>query len=205
LGVEIEVTEVPKFLQSRGKQKNRLHLKEVLFMKKWFTLSGIAAVSLLLPLSAYAARDNFGSAPRLEASSSMMAMPIAQMPPDAPGERTEGDRGERWLQQLDLTAEQTEQIRAIKGQERSANEGLRQQMQNAHEQMKSLLAGNATAEQLRQQHNTLQALHQQMSDRRFETMLQVRDLLTDEQRARLAEMGPSKGGMRGMRGMRRDR
>ncbi|MDY6784491.1 MAG: Spy/CpxP family protein refolding chaperone [Cyanobacteriota bacterium] len=167
---------------------------------KGLTLSGIAAVSLLLPLSAYAARDNFSSTSRPDASTSSASQTIAQRTlENQPSERTGRERGERWLQQLDLTPQQTEQIRAIKEQERSASEGLRQQMQAAREQMESLLAGNASADQLRQQHNTVQGLRQQMGDRRFETMLQVREILTPEQRAQLAQMKPSRGERRGMR------
>ncbi|MDY7015727.1 MAG: Spy/CpxP family protein refolding chaperone [Cyanobacteriota bacterium] len=166
---------------------------------KWFTLSSIAAVSLLLPLSTYAAQVNLGSSRLPGASTAAISETLAQQPPgDRPSEERGGERGER-LQQLNLTPEQTEQIRAIKEQARSANEGLREQMQSAREQMQSLMAGNASADRLRQQHNTIQTLHQQMSDRRFDTMLQVREILTPEQRAQLAEMGPPKRGGRGLR------
>ena len=114
-----------------------------------------------------------------------------------------GDRGKgmnRLLQQLDLTTEQSEQIEAIKEQSRTAGEPLREQMQTEKAEMRSLLSSDATPEQLTQQHQQLQDLRQQAGDRRFETMLQVREVLTPEQRSQMAELMAEKGERRGGRG-----
>ncbi|MGQ4649663.1 periplasmic heavy metal sensor [Lyngbya aestuarii] len=131
---------------------------------------------------------------------------VAQLPPppDAPpgGERPEGPREQRWLQELDLNTEQTEQIRTIQEQSKTAAEGLRQQMQQAQEQMRSLLTSeSATSDQLRQQHQELQRLHQQLADQRFEMMLSVREVLTPQQRSQMAElMSQRRGRHQGSRG-----
>lgn len=92
--------------------------------------------------------------------------------PDRP---MEGRRGKRhsamqWLQQLYLTPEHLEQIQAIREQAQTDSESLR--------------------EQLQQQHNALQNLHQELGDRRFKTLLEVREVLTCEQRTQLAELRP---------------
>lgn len=151
---------------------------------KWSALSSIAAVSLLLPVSAYASQFNFEANNARRESGSVLSETIAQASPEGRG----GDRKANWLEQLNLTPEQSEQIRAIREQSKTENESLRQQMRQAREQMRSLLASDATPEQLRQQHNSMQELRQQLSDRRFETMLEMREVLTPEQRAQALEL-----------------
>jgi Spy/CpxP family protein refolding chaperone len=116
-----------------------------------------------------------------------------------------GDRMGRMFEQLNLSAEQQQQIESIHEQRKASSEGLREQMRAAKEEMRSLQASNASAEQMRQQHQKIQQLHQQMSDQRFETMLQVREVLTPEQQAKLAELKPERNGEgqgRGRRGGR---
>ena len=63
--------------------------------------------------------------------------------------------------------------------------------------MRSLLANDASEEQLRQQHQNIQGLRQQLGNNRFETMLQVREILTPEQRTQMAELIEQKRGRRG--------
>jgi Spy/CpxP family protein refolding chaperone len=125
------------------------------------------------------------------AQSHQRTQTVAQLPPasstdEARPER--GDRGMRWLEELNLSAEQSEQIQAIQEQSRTAKEGLHQQLQQAHEELRSLMASDASADQLRQQHQQVQNLKQQLDNQRFETMLEVREVLTSEQRVQLAEL-----------------
>jgi periplasmic protein CpxP/Spy len=96
--------------------------------------------------------------------------------------------GDKWQEQLNLSTDQKAQIKQIRDQERSASEGLRQQMKAAAEKQKSLMTGNATDDQLRQQHREIQALRQQVSERRFDTMLKIRQVLTPEQRVKAAQL-----------------
>jgi periplasmic protein CpxP/Spy len=112
-----------------------------------------------------------------------------QMPKDSPdGKMRHKGMGERWGKELNLTPEQQAQIKAIRDQERTASADLRQQMKAARDQLGTLMAGNADDAQLRQQHGQVQQLMQQMGDRRFDTMLKIRAILTPEQRTKAAEM-----------------
>lgn len=125
---------------------------------------------------------------------------VAQQPIEAEEEGPRHGRrhgGDRWLEQLDLSAEQSEQIQTIKEQARANSEGLHQQMEQEKEELRSLLASDATADQLRQQHQQVQTLKMQLGDRRFETMLAVREVLTPEQRTELAELAEARGERRG--------
>ncbi|WP_404784681.1 Spy/CpxP family protein refolding chaperone [Altericista sp. CCNU0014] len=119
-----------------------------------------------------------------------MAESPAVVAQDSPRPGSWGKRGwgNKWQEQLGLSADQKAQIQKIRDGEKSASEGLREQMRAAVEKQKSLMAGSASDEQLRQQYKEIQALRQQASDRRFETMLQIRKVLTPEQRAKAAQL-----------------
>jgi Spy/CpxP family protein refolding chaperone len=54
--------------------------------------------------------------------------------------------------------------------------------------MHSLLTSDASTDKLRQQHQQIQKLHQQLDDQHFETMLAVRQVLTPEQRQQLDKL-----------------
>jgi len=73
-------------------------------------------------------------------------------------------------------------------------------MQAEKQEMRSLLQSDASTAVLTEQHQKLQALRQQKGDNRFETMLQVREILTPEQRAKMAELISQKAERRGQRG-----
>jgi len=98
-------------------------------------------------------------------------------PPDPP-----------WAKDVNLTTEQRSQLRALREQLDKDTRDLREKLKAAHDQMRSLLGGDASPEQLRQQHRTLQALLNQMDDKHFEMRLAERQILTSEQRAQLAQL-----------------
>ncbi len=113
---------------------------------------------------------------------------IAESAP-LPFDERERERRRELFQQLELTPEQSAQIETIEQKSRSETETLRQEMRQNVEKMRSLLtASDAAPEELRQQHEQIQALREQLDDQRFETMLQVREILTPEQRTQAAEL-----------------
>ena len=159
-------------------------------MMMWRTISTIAAISLILPLDVYAAQLHPNTNNSFGQSTLTTSKLIAQNPDHRPcefGRKGRGYRMER-LRELDLTPEQSEQIETIQQQSQADTEPLRQEFQQAHAQMRSLLAGNANSDELRQQHQQIQTLHQQLGNQRFETMLQVREILTPEQRSSWGEL-----------------
>ncbi|MEC4802845.1 MAG: Spy/CpxP family protein refolding chaperone [Jaaginema sp. PMC 1079.18] len=92
------------------------------------------------------------------------------------------------LEQLDLSNAQQAQIRAIRDRYKGQTEQQRQTLRTAREQLKELMAGNASANEIRAQHNTVTSLQQQMADSHLEMMLEIREILTIEQREQLAQM-----------------
>lgn len=149
----------------------------------WKTLTLTVGALLVLPLSINAA-ESFQTTQNQEIGNMGHHTQIARR-----GKR--GDRGqkmERLLQQLDLTSEQSQQIETIKERSQSEMEGLKEQLQTQKQAMKSLLSSDAAAEEIREQHLVAQNLHQQLDSNRFETMLEIREVLTAEQRAEMAEI-----------------
>lgn len=155
-----------------------------------YMISAIAAALLISPLAIDAVASN-AETNRMSRSKS----PVTQLA----HRRGRGGHGamKRVLEQLNLTPEQSQKIDAIHEQFHSDNETLFQEMRTNHQEMRSLLASDASEEQLRQQHQKNQDLHQQLGTNRFETMLQVREILTPEQRSQMAELIGQKRGRRG--------
>lgn len=116
---------------------------------------------------------------------------------------------ERMADELNLSEAQRAEIRAIHEQARTENQEVVQQLRNEMDTMRSLMASDASADQLRQQHNRVQQLQEQVSDQMFETRLAIREVLTPEQRAQISEMRPQRfhdgRGFREGRGPRGDR
>jgi periplasmic protein CpxP/Spy len=173
----------------------------------------VTATALMLPvggafiaqnglLNGTASAEPSGSALNLLAQSTPPdQMPTQDAPDREPGSAPEGRMrhkrmGGEWQKELNLTPEQQAQIKTIREQEETASEGLRQQMRTAREKLDTLMVGNASDGQLRQEHDQMQQLMQQLSARRFDTMLKVRSVLTPEQRAKSVEMRKQHKGRR---------
>ncbi|HEY9767545.1 MAG TPA: Spy/CpxP family protein refolding chaperone [Coleofasciculaceae cyanobacterium] len=146
----------------------------------WRTFSAVTAAMLIVPWGTYVARAN------PEISEENLTMQLSQMKHDKRGSRGRGM--ERLMQQLNLTPEQSEQIKAIKEQSKTETQALMQQMQTSRQEMRSLLASDSSPEQLRDRHQAVQNLHQELGTNRFETMLEIREVLTPEQRTQMAEL-----------------
>ncbi|MBP0021538.1 MAG: Spy/CpxP family protein refolding chaperone [Cyanobacteria bacterium SBLK] len=114
------------------------------------------------------------------------------------GERGGRGRGmQQMFEQLNLSDAQKQQIESIREQAKANSEQLREEIHSAREQMRALMGSNASESELRQQHQAISSLRDRASDRRFETMLQIREVLTPTQRTRLAAMEPPHRGHRG--------
>lgn len=152
----------------------------------WRTTSVATAALLSIPVGAYAASQN------IETSSVQNSvMQIAQAKYGS--KRGRGRGMDRLYEQLELSDEQSLQIEAIRDESHTENKALYQQLQTNTREMQSLLASNADTEQLQQQLQQLQDLKQQLSDRRFQTMLDIREVLTPEQRAQWGELIEQRG------------
>ncbi len=101
-----------------------------------------------------------------------------------------------WLRELNLSQEQVQKIQEIRNRYEGRLTEQRQAVRQAQQELKQLMAGNASAEQLRPKFDQLQALKQKLSDTRMESMLAIREVLTSEQRQQLSQIIKQRGGKR---------
>ena len=145
-----------------------------------WNVSAIAATMLILPLGI-----NTVQAQEYNSGDSVIERSYRNKHEGKQGMR---DGITKLTQQLDLSSEQSEQIEAIREQAETENQLLFEQLQTNRQEMQSLLTSDANPEQLRANHQDGQNLRQQLSDIRLETMLEIREVLTPEQRTQMAEL-----------------
>ena len=109
-----------------------------------------------------------------------------------------GKDGPGWLRDLNLTEDQQTQLRAIKEKYQPQMEAKRSEGKAAREQMRQLMADpNTTDDQLRSQHQKMQQLRQSGGDLKFESLLEMRAVLTPEQRQQMVQRMSERRGRRG--------
>ncbi|NJM00241.1 MAG: periplasmic heavy metal sensor [Synechococcaceae cyanobacterium RM1_1_27] len=103
--------------------------------------------------------------------------------------RLEGaNRDDNWLVQLDLSDAQLRRIQGIRNTHQPRLLEAKQDLREARLELGSLLTGDATAEAIREQHNAVRLLDEEVRDLRFESVLQIREVLNPAQRQELGTM-----------------
>jgi len=97
------------------------------------------------------------------------------------------------MDRLNLSEEQQQAITTIQTDFCNDTATLRDEMQAGHEAMRDVMSSDASREELEQQHDEMRSIHEQLHDRAFTMMLDIRDVLTPEQRRQLAESMPGEG------------
>lgn len=105
-----------------------------------------------------------------------------------PGPDNSQQRGERIFEKLNLTADQKQKMQEIRNQFTGRIAQQRQAIRQAQQELMTLMSGKASPEQLREKHRQVSTLRQQMADLQFESMLQMREVLTPEQRSQLTKL-----------------
>lgn len=98
-----------------------------------------------------------------------------------------------WLRGLNLSPEQVQQIQEIRNQYQERLTTQQQAVRQTQQELKQLMASNASAEQIRQKFDQLQSLKQRLGETRMESMLAIRNVLNSEQRQKLNEIVRQRG------------
>ena len=106
-------------------------------------------------------------------------------------------RGTNLLDNLNLSEEQQNQLQTIRTDYQPRLIEQREQTAQAHQTLREMMQNNTSTEELRNQHEQVQALRQEMANLRFESMLEMREVLTPEQREQFAELMQERRGNRG--------
>ncbi|MDJ0648049.1 MAG: Spy/CpxP family protein refolding chaperone [Xenococcaceae cyanobacterium MO_188.B19] len=153
------------------------------------TISTLAALFLAIPLGASAITSEAQTNPSFSEDNTSI---ISQR-----GRKGRGQRWERMMEELDLTSAQREEIKDIREKYSSQDPDFKEEIKASRQKMQSLLASDASKSELRRQHQEMQNLRQKMGDRKFEAMLEMREVLTSEQRAKMAQLIKERSDSRG--------
>lgn len=145
-------------------------------------LSVLAALMLALGITtaAYAAPPDF-------AEQIITQRPGGNNPGRGSGGGGEWAGKEGWLEQLNLTEQQQQEIQAIRDRYQPQMQASRDQMRQNMERMSQMMGGNTSDNELRNQHNQILQARQQIGQMQFEQMLAIRNVLTPEQRQQFAQ------------------
>ena len=128
---------------------------------------------------------SLGSAVALAIPNPLFTQSIAQNPVG----QKQGVRGQpKLLDQLNLTNDQKQQLKAIHSQYKDKISQRQQTVRQANKELRDLMAGNASADQIRTKYKQVQGLRQELEDSRFESMLATREVMTPEQRTQFAQL-----------------
>ena len=99
------------------------------------------------------------------------------------------EMGEKMRKELGLSDEQLAQMKEIRQERKSSMKELKTKSKEARQAFQDALANPKTSkEELREKYQTLRTARQASRDARFETMLEVRSILKEEQIVKFQQM-----------------
>ena len=96
--------------------------------------------------------------------------------------------GGRWMTQLNLSEEQKQKLQAIRYQYKDQIAQRKQAARQMSQQLRDLMASNASTEEIRAKYQQVQQLRQQLEDVSFESMLATREVMRLDQRQQYAQL-----------------
>ena len=119
---------------------------------------------------------------------------------------SDGERGEKFRKELGLSEEQVKQMKALKDKNHDSGKELRQKAKAAKEDLHKAMGNpSATNEELQAKFDTAEQAKNAAHRQRFAHMLEVRKILTEEQRAKFhAKRKEWKEKHKGRRGGKKD-
>lgn len=115
------------------------------------------------------------------------AMPNDGLPVDGLPVVAQRRRGDL-LRELNLSPQQARQIQVIRNRYQGQIEQRKRVVREAQQQLRSLMSGDASPDQLRQQFRQVQAARQELAELHFNSLLEMRAILTPEQRRKFTDL-----------------
>jgi Spy/CpxP family protein refolding chaperone len=123
-----------------------------------------------------------------------LTLPHALLPQPSsspePPRSSQGDPSPReatWLKDLNLSRAQLQKIQAIRQKYQPQVGPQREAIRQAQQEFEMVIASEATADQVRQKYRQFRTIKAQLEDTRFESLLEMREVLTPAQRIKFAE------------------
>ncbi|OLT58879.1 Spy/CpxP family protein refolding chaperone [Moorena bouillonii] len=111
----------------------------------------------------------------------------SQLIPSPEGQQHRKSSKHRLMRQLKLNQVQRQQLKTIKLEYEESIIDLRQEVSQAKQTLSELMVGTADRETIRTQYQQVQLLNRQLGELHFESMLQMREVMTPEQRIQFAQ------------------
>jgi periplasmic protein CpxP/Spy len=135
-----------------------------------------------------------GNPPILAQSNSPSNVPFSSNRMDMAQSRIRGNKEmgegykERMFEQLNLSDAQRQQLQDIRQRYSDEIQPLHENLRNQQDELRQLMAGNASDGEIRAKHNEVLTIRQQLGNLHFESMLEMRNVLDTNQRAQLAQV-----------------
>lgn len=93
----------------------------------------------------------------------------------------------KWIQKVNLTPEQTQRMQTISNKYRNDISASAKALRQAQFELGQMLGSDASLDSLRQKHRQVETLKQKVGQLRFESLLEMREVLSPEQRRQVAQ------------------
>jgi periplasmic protein CpxP/Spy len=90
--------------------------------------------------------------------------------------------------ELNLSRDQIQKLQQLRKNAQGKTKQRRQTLQIAKQELKQLIQGNASTDQVRQKRQQVQSLQREIADTNFEQTLAIREILAPEQRVKLQQI-----------------
>jgi Spy/CpxP family protein refolding chaperone len=97
-------------------------------------------------------------------------------------------RKQKFTEKLNLTSLQQAQVENIRSEYHPQIRSLRENIRSERQKLAEMMNNNESEDNLRSQHTKIINLDQQIHNLRFESMLAIREVLTEQQRQQWAEL-----------------
>ncbi|MFT6630551.1 MAG: protein CpxP [Bacteriovoracaceae bacterium] len=122
--------------------------------------------------------------------------------PTAFAEGRKGGKGEgkgfsKILKQLDLSDDQKVKLKELRKAKKSAGKSDHGELKKLREEMKSKFASSASESEIRALHNKIKTMRHAKGDERFSRVMEIRNILTVEQRKQFQSLQEERRGKKG--------
>lgn len=124
------------------------------------------------------------AAPNPQQSLRQYSDEIAQQPGRKPGM----GNADRVFEQLGLSDAQKAQLKSIRDKYQPQLTSQRQAFEKAQKELRTLMTSNADKSQILEKRSQVMAIKQKLDDLRFQSMLEMREVLNPQQRTKLDEL-----------------
>jgi Spy/CpxP family protein refolding chaperone len=93
-----------------------------------------------------------------------------------------------WRDEIELTQGQQREIEQIRQSYLAENGRLDGELNQARQELQEMMIGDASTRQIRRQRNQVERLRQRMNDNRFSSMMEIRQVMSVEQRTAIADV-----------------